>query len=521
MDAIAELRRDMNKLKEGKCSGTDGGEGDDIPTDNVNTGRPMFRSASPSTAEFSGFTANDHSSSNEDDEGDTVTDQQSVSVLQQCAKVYGPVDAVAAEIDGQVADMVNHVFDNGLREEKYKEILEDDATKRSSNCEALSPVEWPGLYARVALSPYLHLSNFMSANHSSATAHFPMRYTMLSRHISTCVVVVTVRRLRSARTWTSSTGSLLPVILVWSRKALPRPVICLGAGCNVILLSIQEQGRAHFGALRREFTTLFLLDKQTVPLLLPHANMSDVQEGLSDVPSPSLRAAPTYEQHKGKGTSRKDSSRTGMSSIRQESSGRELPHGVTSGSQGGDVYLPSPTVSRPSTSWEEACAPAWNMVMEVLAELRGDLEEMKKERNKAPGGGGVASHVVNTPHSVDSDGDSQDDLPTVSVLRQCAKSYGPVDEISDGIDKHVADKVNRVFDCGICEDEYKEIMEADVVKRPSNCPALAPVECNTQVLDALKTDARKADFRMKGVSKDIVKAATIVTKSLTVLDKVA
>ncbi|MPC99845.1 hypothetical protein E2C01_095287 [Portunus trituberculatus] len=83
----------MNKLKEGKCSGTDGGEGDDVPTNNVNAGRPMFRSASPSTAEFSRFTANDHSSSNEDDEGDTVTDQQSVmsfSSVPRCKVLWMP-----------------------------------------------------------------------------------------------------------------------------------------------------------------------------------------------------------------------------------------------------------------------------------------------------------------------------------------------------------------------------------------------------------------------------------------------
>lgn len=115
---------------------------------------------------------------------------------------------------------------------------------------------------------------------------------------------------------------------------------------------------------------------------------------------------------------------------------------------------------------------------------------------------------------------SQEDLPTDSVLTQCAKFYGPVDDCTDGIDKSVADMVNHVFDSGMRDDEYKEIMEADVVKRPSNCPALAPVECNKQVWDALKPDARKADFRMKEVSKDIVKAATILTKSLTVLDKV-
>ena len=57
--------------------------------------------------------------------------------------------------------------------------------------------------------------------------------------------------------------------------------------------------------------------------------------------------------------------------------------------------------------------------------------------------------------------------------------------------------------------------------RPSNCYALTQVECNAQVLDALPAEARKADFRLREVGKDITKAATILVKSLTVLDKVA
>ena len=256
---------------------------------------------------------------------------------------------------------------------------------------------------------------------------------------------------------------------------------------------------------------------------------------MSDVPSPSWGSAPTHEQRKGKGTSRKDISRTGKSSTSGKRSCRDLTIGVTSDSEQ-DVYRPSPTVARASTSQEEACAPPWNAVMEVLAGLRADLEELKKDRDTAPDGGGVAGHVDTPPsvtvgndaspsfsgfHAVrDPDDVAQEDIPMDSVLMQCAKLYGPVDDLSDGIDNNVADMVNHVFESGMRDDEYKEIMEADVVKRPSNCPALAPVECNTQVWDALKPDARKADFRMKEVSKDIVKAATIITKSLTVMDKV-
>ncbi|MPC77650.1 hypothetical protein E2C01_072109 [Portunus trituberculatus] len=47
------------------------------------------------------------------------------------------------------------------------------------------------------------------------------------------------------------------------------------------------------------------------------------------------------------------------------------------------------------------------------------------------------------------------------------------------------------------------------------------LDCNAQVMDTLSAEARKADFRLHEVGKDITKVATIVVKSLTVLDKVA
>ncbi|XP_071532017.1 uncharacterized protein [Panulirus ornatus] len=186
------------------------------------------------------------------------------------------------------------------------------------------------------------------------------------------------------------------------------------------------------------------------------------------------------------------------------------------------------------------------MVMDALAALRGDVEKLKEERNLGPSRGaddaaaaadvniGLSSQVVPpsrsptgfsgfTPaeHYLSSDDCvSQNDGRPDSVL-QCARAYGPVDEVSDGIDQHVADMVNHVFAYGLREEEYKEILEDAAAMRPDNCHALAPVDCNLQVLDALKTDAKKADCRLKDVGKDIITAATILTKSLTVLDKIA
>ncbi|MPC81825.1 hypothetical protein E2C01_076460 [Portunus trituberculatus] len=70
-------------------------------------------------------------------------------------------------------------------------------------------------------------------------------------------------------------------------------------------------------------------------------------------------------------------------------------------------------------------------------------------------------------------------------------------------------------------DDYKLICEDDITKRLKNCHTLTPVDCNPEVLDALKSGKKKMDHRLQDVSKDILWAATIVTKSLLALDKVA
>ena len=61
--------------------------------------------------------------------------------------------------------------------------------------------------------------------------------------------------------------------------------------------------------------------------------------------------------------------------------------------------------------------------------------------------------------------------------------------------------VNHLFDNGMRDDEYKEILDDEITNRPRNCHALAPAECNSQILEALQTQAKKSDFGMKEVGK--------------------
>ena len=240
-----------------------------------------------------------------------------------------------------------------------------------------------------------------------------------------------------------------------------------------------------------------------------------------------------------------------VTSSKSHHSRQEVPQGENIRPQG-SVSASQHTRPSPSSSRDEASAPPWHVMMDALAALRSDMDKLKEERSLGPSRGAAdaeaaaaaaAAEDVNmtqvnqevhsrsptgfsgfTPgeqYLSSDDCDSQDDGKPDSVLLQCARAYGPVMEVSGGINQHVADMVNHVFAHGLREEEYKEILEDDAAKRPDNCHALAPVDCNSQVLDALKTDAKKTDFRLKDVGKDITTAATLLTKSLTVLDKIA
>lgn len=123
--------------------------------------------------------------------------------------------------------------------------------------------------------------------------------------------------------------------------------------------------------------------------------------------------------------------------------------------------------------------------------------------------------------TISEDGGIAEHAPGDSILMQNAKVFGPPETVSEDINHQVAEMVNFLFGNGMREDDYKVICEDDIIKRPNNCHARSPVECNPEVLEALKGEAKKTDFRLKEVNKDILKAATIITKSLLVLDKVA
>ncbi|MPC60071.1 hypothetical protein E2C01_054107 [Portunus trituberculatus] len=169
--------------------------------------------------------------------------------------------------------------------------------------------------------------------------------------------------------------------------------------------------------------------------------------------------------------------------------------------------------------------------MDAIGKLRGDMEKQKAERYQGTqdslrAGGSVptGSSDPNTcltgrplrPEGLQADfagsnagfsGFSPDGTVEPCVL------WGPRGLQAQGFKSCPRSKCS-----GMHEDYYREVLEDDNTKRPGNCPALDPVECNSQILEALKSDAKRADFHLKEVGKGLLKAATIIVKLLTVLD---
>ncbi|MPD03189.1 hypothetical protein E2C01_098814 [Portunus trituberculatus] len=203
-----------------------------------------------------------------------------------------------------------------------------------------------------------------------------------------------------------------------------------------------------------------------------------------------------------------------------------------------------PSAPSEASSGDRRSAPSLAMVMDAITELRNDMEKLKKDRPavsiedyKFEGSVPVLHKTLESvsqaspagfsgfrsPMSVDSDEreEFQGAVFCGSVLLESAKNFGSTESVSEDLDEEVAAIVNHLFISGMREEDYKAVMEDEVTLRPSNCHALTQVDCNAQVLDALPAEARKADFCLREVGKDITKVATIVVKSLTVLDKVA
>ena len=109
-------------------------------SEEVNLGASTFGTATSGTL-ASGLAPGSSGNFSGIEEGEICEPAHSGSVLMQCAKALGPPKTVSTKINQQVADMVNFLFENGIRGEDYKLICGDNTIEPPENCFSLAPVE--------------------------------------------------------------------------------------------------------------------------------------------------------------------------------------------------------------------------------------------------------------------------------------------------------------------------------------------------------------------------------------------
>ncbi|MPC69549.1 hypothetical protein E2C01_063777 [Portunus trituberculatus] len=199
----------------------------------------------------------------------------------------------------------------------------------------------------------------------------------------------------------------------------------------------------------------------------------------------------------------------------RSSSSSASPVGQRSRCSGRRRRSPTHLHAQSPTGHGTASGPSLRFVLDELAVLRGEIAKLSANPPKSeeevnfqatastrqPSPANFSGFVAESSE----EGEITETTPRGSVLLQNAKDLGPPDTVSVDIDDQVAGMVNFLFDNGLQDEDYKAISE----------------NCNPQILEALKTDARKADARLKDVCGDILNVGTILTKSLLALDQIA
>ena len=95
-----------------------------------------------------------------------------------------------------------------------------------------------------------------------------------------------------------------------------------------------------------------------------------------------------------------------------------------------------------------------------------------------------------------------------------AKKFRAVEHVDKDVDSTPALNVKELFHKGIDADRYKELMKDENDARPENCEGLTVVKTNRLIWDAVSHNARLNDKKLQNIELSVVKAATILTKTV-------
>lgn len=101
-----------------------------------------------------------------------------------------------------------------------------------------------------------------------------------------------------------------------------------------------------------------------------------------------------------------------------------------------------------------------------------------------------------------------------SRFASMSKKFKSHEICGDNIDSALAESVTEFFVNGIDEERYVELVKDEKTPRPSNCDGLVTVKTNQLIWDALGSNARTNDKKLQNIETAIVKAATILVKTV-------
>lgn len=109
---------------------------------------------------------------------------------------------------------------------------------------------------------------------------------------------------------------------------------------------------------------------------------------------------------------------------------------------------------------------------------------------------------------------------TPSRFDDMAKKFRTCEHVDSDIDDALATNITQLFRNGISDERYNELIKDDLNARPANCEGLVVSKTNRLIWDAVSHNTRLNDKKLQSVATSIIKASTILAKTVNDMAKV-
>lgn len=249
-----------------------------------------------------------------------------------------------------------------------------------------------------------------------------------------------------------------------------------------------------------------------------------------------------YSSSKKKGKDKDDESQSKKSNSSRTASSSSTPSSHTSSSLGSRTSQRK----KASASSSNTSQNPPNNDEAILAMLQNIQEGQNSQNNKIQSLVDRMENLENDMYYDDNEGDEEydneeyDDDNTVQDEQEPGPSGSNVDKrkadddslfssmtkrfkikevTSADVDKTLAENITDLFRNGMDTEQYNELTKEDANARPDNCPGLSIVRTNRLVWDQMSNFTQQNDKKLQTIEKTIIKAATIMTKTVNDMAK--